>query len=159
MKKIAVMLVFLLILPVYLAAKDDINKELKKLERRIELIEKQNMSLQVEIYLNRLRIKQSDILTNRNICIIKGEFNTADTLGRAYKEVGKIKKKVMKYRKKLIRTKNIRDAMKIFNNAALEYNKHFDYSVEKGYYIIPKKVIKELEERQKIYEKEKEEKK
>ncbi len=127
--------IFMVLLLVSVAAAlyaEDYDKKLKMLERRIAFLEIHNMSLQVEVYLNRIRIKQANLLTNRNVNVIRQKYHDVAKLDKAHSAIIQIKKNILKLRKKILRTKDLKTAEKLYNQAAIEYQKHYKYNVEEG---------------------------
>ncbi len=132
MKK-ALPLVLLLLVSGAVFAGSGEKQRIKELEKRIESLERQLMAQKIEIYLNRLRIKQADILTNRNVNVILENYKRVDKLDTAYRELGSIKKKINKIYSRFLKEKNIEKARELYERAGKLYAGHLRFSVVKGF--------------------------
>ncbi len=132
MKKV-LPLVFLLLLAGGVFAENSEKQRIKELEKRVESLERQLMAQKIEIYLNRLRIKQADTLTNRNVNVILENYKRVDKLDTAYRELGRLKKKINSIYSRFLKEENIEKSRKLYERAGKIYAGHLRFSVVKGF--------------------------
>src|SRR6056297_1683397 len=123
MKKV-LPLVLLLLLAGGVFAENSEKQRIKELEKRVESLERQLMAQKIEIYLNRLRIKQADTLTNRNVNVILENYKRVDKLDTAYRELGRLKKKINSIYSRFLKEENIEKSRKLYERAGKIYAGH-----------------------------------